>query len=83
MFTRIASGLAYSMADWVRLQQLKKFPVNAISYPNSGHDFFWGGLTPVTRMMRFGTTTGYLGASGEDREKYRADIRLITDKYVK
>lgn len=58
MFTRIASGLAYSMADWVRLLQLKKFPVNAISYPNSGHDFFGGGLTPVTRMMRFGTTTG-------------------------
>ncbi len=83
MFTRVTRGMAGSNADWVGRLRQKRSPVNAISYPNSGHDFFWGGLTPVTRVMRFGTTTGYLGSSSEDREKYRSDIQWITGKYVK
>lgn len=73
-----------SIMEWVDLQSTNGKPVKMIFYPNSGHSFHSGKLTPVSRNMAgMGVITGYLGANDKDRRQYEDDIKRIVVEYVK
>ena len=73
-----------SIKEWVAQQTEKGHPVKAILYPNSGHGFHIGKLTPVPRAMAgIGTITGNLGASDEDRIQYEKDVKRIVSEMIK
>ena len=73
-----------SIKDWVAQQSEKGRPVKAILYPNSGHSFHTGKLTPVVRTMAgIGTITGNLGASNEDLIQYEKDVKRIVSEMIK
>ena len=85
MWTRKSSfAVEPSVKEWVTEQSEKGHPVKAILYPNSGHSFHSGNLTPVTRTMAgIGTITGNIGASNEDRIQYEKDVKRIVSEVIK
>ena len=85
MWTRKAPFLHQpSIKEWVAQQSEKGRPVKATLYPNSGHSFHWGKLTPLARNMAgIGTITGNLGASNEDRIQYEKDVKRIVSEMIK
>jgi predicted esterase len=85
MWTRKPSNaLEPSIKDWVTEQSYKGHPVKAILYPQSGHSFHSGNLTPVARNMAgIGTITGNIGASNEDRIQYEKDVKRIVSEVIK
>lgn len=73
-----------SIKDWVAQQSEKGNPVKANLYPNSGHSFHSGKLTPVVRNMGGNVTmTGNIGASNEDRIQYEKDVKRIVSEIIK
>ena len=73
-----------SIKEWVTQQAETGHPVKAILYPNSGHSFHSGKLTPVPRNMAgIGTITGNIGASNEDRVQYEKDVKRIVSEIIK
>ena len=73
-----------SIKEWVTQQAEAGHPVKAILYPNSGHSFHSGKLTPVPRNMAgIGTITGNIGASNEDRVQYEKDVKRIVNEIIK
>jgi predicted esterase len=73
-----------SIKEWVTQQAETGHPVKAILYPNSGHSFHSGKLTPVPRNMAgIGTITGNIGASNEDRVQYEKDVKRIVSEVIK
>jgi dienelactone hydrolase len=73
-----------SIKEWVTQQAETGHPVKAILYPNSGHSFHSGKLTPVPRNMAgIGTITGNIGASTEDRVQYEKDVKRIVSEVIK
>jgi predicted esterase len=84
MWTRKYPHQQLSIIEWVDQQSTKGRPVKIIFYPNSGHSFHSGRLTPVPRVMAgVGTITGNLGASVEDRLQYEDDVRRIVGEFIK
>jgi dienelactone hydrolase len=74
--------LKLSNSEWVEKAQQNKYPVSAIAYSESGHDFYAGNIRPVFRKMSHADLVGYLGSTREDLTKYISDIKLITSQYV-
>jgi len=73
-----------STAEWYAQQSDKGHPVKVIFYPNSGHSFHSGKLTPISRTMAgIGTITGNIGASTEDRIQYESDVKRIVSEAIK
>jgi len=85
MWTRKSSfAVEPSIKEWVAEQSEKGHPVKAILYPDSGHSFHSGKLTPVARTMAgIGTITGNIGASNEDRVQYEKDVKRIVSEIIK
>jgi predicted esterase len=85
MWTRKSSNTSDpAIKDWVALQTEKGNPVKVILYPNSGHSFHSGKLTPVPRTMAGGLTiTGNIGGSNEDRIQYEKDVKRIVSELIK
>jgi predicted esterase len=84
IWTRKYQHQKLSIIEWVDQQANKGQPVKDIFYPNSGHSFHSGMLTPVSRNMAgIGTITGYLGASVEDKMLYEDDVKRIVGQFIK
>jgi hypothetical protein len=84
MWTRKFPYQSVSNSEWVKMQSEKGRPVKVIFYPNAGHGFHWGGLTPITRTMAgIGAITGNLGANSEARIQYEKDINRLVEKVIK
>jgi len=84
MWTRKFPYQPISIAEWYAQQSDKGHPVKVIFYPNSGHSFHSGKLTPISRTMAgIGTITGNIGASTEDRIQYESDVKRIVSEAIK
>ena len=84
MWTRKFPYQPISNSEWVKIQSDKGRPVKVIFYPNAGHGFHWGRLTPITRTMAgIGAITGNLGANSEARIQYEKDINRLVGEVIK
>ena len=84
MLTRKTGNQSLSIKEWFTQQSEKGHPLRLILYPNSGHSFHSGKLTPVARTMAgMGTITGYLGANIEDQTQYEKDVKRIVSDVIK
>lgn len=74
--------LKLSNSEWVERAKQNKYPVSAISYRESGHDFYAGNIRPVFRRMSHADIVGYLGSTRDDLTKYINDVRTIAEQYA-